>query len=257
MAVNTVLRNRISMTVTDGLKALPQVLAGWEGGSAAFGQVDAYSDIDLTFLVIDDASLESLYATAENALVQISPIELSHPFPIGKYYKLRDCNEFLLLDLVFLRAGDPDHFLEPGRHGQILPLFDKAQWLVPDPANLKLMAGKRVKRYRELRIWFLLSQTFVRKAMWRDRQVEAIAAFWSYTIRPLVELLRMQHCPVRWDFGMRYLERDVPPAVYDRLLPLLLVQNYRDLELKLVAAADWATELFSQLDATYGLNDEQ
>ena len=47
---------------------LPDVLAGWEGGSAAFGAVDSYSDIDLFFLVNDNASFEQLYDTVAASL---------------------------------------------------------------------------------------------------------------------------------------------------------------------------------------------
>src|SRR4051812_43902419 len=119
MSTSMVLRDRISTAVSQALQTVPSVLGGWEGGSAAFAQVDAYSDIDLTFLVTDDASFETLYAVAESALTTISPIDLSHSLPVGRYYKLCDCDDFLVVDIVFLRAGEPDHFLEPERHGQI------------------------------------------------------------------------------------------------------------------------------------------
>jgi hypothetical protein len=117
MMIDHSLRDRISAAISDAMKPLPAVLAGWEGGSAAFGTVDGYSDIDLTFLVDDDASLDHLYASAESALATVSPITASHPAPPGRYYKLRDGGEFLFVDLIFLRAGDPDHFLEIERHG--------------------------------------------------------------------------------------------------------------------------------------------
>jgi hypothetical protein len=256
MPTNMALRARIATTVSQALQPHSSVLAGWEGGSAAFEQVDAYSDVDLTFLVANDASFEALYLVAEKALATISPIELSHSLAIGRYYKLRDCDEFLLLDLVFLRVGEPDHFVEPERHGHITPLFDKEHWLEPDGENLKRLDAKREERYRDLRLWFSLSQTFVRKAIWRKRPIEAIASFGSYTIRPLVELLRMRHCPARWDFGMRYLERDLPPVVYDELLKLILVHDCGELEAKLVAAEYWANRLFSELSSIDDQDDK-
>ena len=60
MKIDHSLRDRISDAVTEALRPVPAVFAGWERGSAAFGAVDAYSDIDLEYLVADDASFELL-----------------------------------------------------------------------------------------------------------------------------------------------------------------------------------------------------
>jgi len=83
----------------------------------------------------------------------------------------------------------------------------------------------------------------------RGQQVEAIRAFWACTLRPLAELLRMRYCPVRWDFGMRYLDRDLPPAVYDQVRKLTFVQDIEDLEAKLSTATAWGTALLQELDS--------
>jgi len=182
MTIDPSLRDRISKAVTEALRPLPAVFAGWEGGSAAFGAVDAYSDIDLEYLVADDASFELLYASAERAIETVSSITASHTPLTGRYYKLKDGGDFLLVDLVFHRVGDPDHHLDIERHGDKLPLFDKGDWLRRRPLVL------------------------------RGQHVEAVNAFWVCTLKPLAELLRMRYCPVRWDFGVRYLDRDLPPA---------------------------------------------
>jgi hypothetical protein len=63
--LNRSLRDRIAAPSAMRLKPLPHVLAGWEGGSAAFGALDRYSDIDLTFLVDDEVPFEQLYAPLE------------------------------------------------------------------------------------------------------------------------------------------------------------------------------------------------
>jgi hypothetical protein len=77
------LRHRITSAICHALEPLPAVLAGWEGGSAAFGALDGYSDIDLSFLVDDDASHDLLYAAAEASLETVSPITASHFVPLG------------------------------------------------------------------------------------------------------------------------------------------------------------------------------
>src|ERR1700674_4552417 len=91
------LRDRIASAICRALRPLPNVLAGWEGGSVAFGALDGYSDIDLCFLVDDDASSDLLYAAAEASLETVSPITASHFVPPGRYYKLKEGGEFLLV----------------------------------------------------------------------------------------------------------------------------------------------------------------
>lgn len=244
------LRDRISRAVTDGLRPLPAVFAGWEGGSAAFGVVDAYSDIDLEYLVADDASLEDLYASAERALETVSPITASHTPAKGRYYKLKDGGDFLLVDLVFFRIGDSDHDVDVERHGERVVLFDKDDWLRPRPLDEKALAVTRDQRYRELRTWFPMSQVFVRKAILRGQQVEAVNAFWACTLKPLADLLRMRYCPVRWDFGVRYLDRDLPPDVYAQVRDLAVVRDLADLEVKLASATAWGVALLRELEPT-------
>ena len=242
------LRSRISSTVTEALRPLPAVLAGWEGGSAAFGAVDIYSDIDLEYLVADDASFEHLYASAEEAIETVSSITASHSPTRGRYYKLKDGGEFLLVDLIFFRVGDADRHLEVERHGNKVPLFDKGDWLRPMLVDEEALAIKRGQRYRELQTWFPMSQVFVRKAILRGQPVEAVNAFWTCTLKPLAELLRMRYCPVRWDFGVRYLDRDLPRTVYDQVRDLSFVRDLGDLEAKLAEATAWGTLLLRELD---------
>ena len=67
-------------------------------------------------------------------------------------------------------------------------------------------------------------------------------------MKPLVELLRMRYCPVRWDFGMRYLDRDLPPGVYDQVRALVFIRDLDDLEAKLVSATSWGNALLRDLD---------
>jgi len=246
--VDHALRARISGAVTEALRPVPEVFAGWEGGSAAFGTVDAFSDIDLEFLVDDDASFADLYVLAERGLESVSPITASHTPLQGRYYKLKDGGDFLLLDLNFHRVGAPDRHLDIERHGEKVPLFDKGDWLRPTPLDERALAMRRDRRYRELQTWFPMSQVFVRKAILRGQHVEAVNAFWAATLKPLADLLRMRYCPVRWDFGVRYLDRDLPPDVYAQVRDLALVKNLSDLEIKLATATAWGTALLQELE---------
>jgi hypothetical protein len=243
------LRERIADAVCQALEPRAAVLAGWEGGSAALGTVDAYSDIDLNFIVDDQCSFEALHAAAKPALEAVSPVLADHVVPPGRYYKLLAGGDFLFVDLCFFRAGASDHPLEVERHGIVQPLFDKADWLHPKPLDEVALAAKREARYSEHQRWFVVSQSFVRKAILRGQQVEALASFWSYTLRPLGELLRMRYCPARWDFGMRYLDRDLPSTVYDDFRRLAFVRDVNELEANHEKATTWASRILLELGA--------
>jgi hypothetical protein len=87
------------------------------------------------------------------------------------------------------------------------------------------------------------------EAILRGQHVEAVTAFWAYTMKPLAELLRMRYCAERWDFGMRYLDRDLPPAVYRQVRDLAFIQDLEDLKEKLATASAWGATLLRELHA--------
>ncbi len=246
--LGTSLRDRIISALCQTLQQRTDVLAGWEGGSVAFDAADEYSDMDLTFLVEDTESFEPLYTAAERAIAAVSPITVSYWEPPGRYYKLKDGGDFLLVDLCFLQKGSPDYCIDEERHGRVRTLFDKGEWLRSRPLDEAAVSFARAKRCHELQAWFTLSQNFVRKAMYRGREAEALSAFWGYTLKPLVQLLRMRHCPARWDFGMRYLERDLPQPVYQELRDLMYVRAPADLGAHLAKATAWGEQLLQELD---------
>jgi hypothetical protein len=69
-------------------------------------------------------------------------------------------------------------------------------------------------------------------------------------LRPLAELLRIRHCPVRWDFGLRYLDRDLPPDAYSRFGELTFVRDLDHLEAQLASARAWGAALLRELEAS-------
>ena len=74
------------------------------------------------------------------------------------------------------------------------------------------------------------------KAIWRHDAADAISTYHAVTMRSLVELLRMRHCPVRYDFGLRYLDRDLPPEVRRQAESLLFCSNLEELAEKQATA---------------------
>ena len=75
-------RKPILEALVASLEPLPYTVAVYEGGAAAWGRVDAWSDIDL-YLVVEDDRVEDAMREVEAALVRIARIEqkLEAPHP--------------------------------------------------------------------------------------------------------------------------------------------------------------------------------
>ena len=85
--------------------------------------------------------------------------------------------------------------------------------LTPVPLDRDALQTRIDARLAILRERFPLFQTLVTRAVRRGFVAEAAVAYQDHTYRPLIEVLRIRHCPERYDFGARYLDRDLPPAL--------------------------------------------
>ena len=224
--------------IIDNLAAIlpdfPYILAAWLGGSDASGRTDALSDIDLQ-LVVEDDRVEDALAQVHRCLEALSPIAHRFRFPEPVWHghsqellSLRDADPCHFLDLVVMKKSAPDRFLERERHGEPLILFDRERILTPPPMDWPAHRDKMARRLSVLREQFFLFQPLVDKAARRGHTLDALHAYVAATLRPLVEILRMRFCPERYDYGPRYLDRDLPAdwqAELERLaLPASLAQ---------------------------------
>lgn len=253
MIIMNVTRQAMIDTLQAALAPLPEALAAWEGGSAAFGADDAMSDVDLAVIARADG-IEAVFAAAEAALERLAPIALRYHVPeptwhgfSQRFYLLRGASPFHLIDLSVQREDASDHFLAPERHGQAKVWFDRGahtQAPAPDEAGRDARLRARVP---VLASWFELTQPIVEKEALRGRPLDALNFYQGLTLRPLVELLRIVHCPWRHDFGLRYLQRDLPAEVHARLEPLAFVRDLEDLKAKHRQASAWFREVRASL----------
>jgi len=235
---NVIDRGRVLAAVRQALESEPRVLALWEGGSAAWQRLDAWSDLDLMILVEDD-SVESTWALLEKTLETLGPISLRHglspPTWHGHdqvFYRLRDSSEFLMLDVMVLRRSAPERFLERERHGEPLVYFDKTGEIVPAPADREALRKRIQLRLAQLRSIFPLFQPLVKKELLRGNDLDALAFYQGQTLAPLLALLRIRHCPERFDFGLRYADRDLPPEVAAQVRALWFVSSAKEIASK-------------------------
>lgn len=227
MSASGLSRQMMIDALAAAFEPLPFVHAGWLGGSDASGRTDAWSDIDIQFVVEDDA-VEQCFEVAHEVLERLSPIAHRFRMPSPTWHgheqeflSLRDADPCHFVDLVVMRRSSKDWFLERERHGDALVLFDKERIVIAPPFDRAAHIAKMEKRFGIVREIFPLFQNLTIKAARRGAGADAMMTYMSQTIRLLVEVLRMRYCPDRYDYGLRYLDRDLPAdlrAEIDRLV---------------------------------------
>ncbi len=199
----------------------PAIRVAWLGGADATNRVDAWSDVDL--MVVTSASdRDAVFDDFEGMLAAEFALEhrlrLPEPLWHGHGQALYGCRELgpdVVLDLTVLDDDTPvrGRLLEPERHGTAVSLVDLLGWLdtLPrlDSNDHRRVVGDRVDLIAA-RTPFMSS--LVEKAMARSRWTEAIATYHERLWGPLCELMRIEHDPSRFDFGARYVDRDLPEA---------------------------------------------
>ncbi|MEM7307554.1 MAG: nucleotidyltransferase domain-containing protein [Planctomycetota bacterium] len=236
-------RGEILNALEGALRPLDFVHALWEGGSAAFGRADAYSDVDL-HTIVDDEHVEELFARVDDTLAALSPIErrwrLSEPTWHGHsqcFYRLRDAGPYVLVDFVAMRRGGsaPIHD-EVERHGEPQVVFDKAGLVRSGRVDRGALRAELEAGLAELGHKFEMIQPFVEKELLRDNPLGAMGFYLDHTLGPAHRMLRILYCPERHDFGLRYARVDLPADVAAELAELAFVRDADDLRTKCARA---------------------
>ena len=234
---------------------LPFVHAGWLGGSDASGRTDAWSDVDIQIVVDDDAA-EQCFEIAREVLERLSPVTHSFRLPSPTWHgheqeflSLRDADPCHFIDFVVVKRSSKDWFLERERHGDALILFDKEGLVKPPPFDRAAHTAKMQKRFAVLREIFPLFQNLTTKAARRRAGADAMMSYMSQTIRLVVELLRMRHCPDRYDYGLRYLDRDLPSDLRAEIERLVFPPSVDQIEAYQARAEEIFNETMRAYDA--------
>lgn len=238
MNVTTLSRQEIINTIRAATEPLPYVTAMWEGGSTAWERDDQWSDVDLQ-LLIEDESVDDTIDCVDQTLSELSNIELRFRVPQPTwhghdqvFYRLADAGEFLLIDLAIMKRSNPNQFNERERHGERKLMFDK----LGDAASIALDQIDHQKYLRatfeKIKVTFPLFQVLTRKELLRGNTVAAHAFYQSHTLQPLLMLLRILHCPDRFDFGPKYALFDLPPDIYETVESLTFVTGPDDIATK-------------------------
>ena len=244
-------RYEITGHLTRLLRPLKHVRAFWEGGSAAFGRVDEWSDLDLYVMTTAGRTTEA-FSAVEDALRKLSPISETLASPSGwegveqKFYRLARASEYLFVDLAVITERSSEKFITPEIHGKNIFYIDKDGI----EGSVKLERSEFEKnmtaRRASLRIRFEMFDNQVQKHLNRGNTIEALEVYRGIVIGTLVELLRMKHDPEHYNFRMEHIRDELPQETVKRIERLCYVKNEKDLASRHAEAAKWIRKLLDE-----------
>jgi hypothetical protein len=165
------------------------------------------------------------------------------------FYQFEDAPESLMRDWLVIEQGRPHPGLEVERHGTALVLFDKDGEIREAHADREALGAAVRKRVEDARVRYRLFRHLAPKMAARGLPADAAYFYHSVTMRSLVDLLRALHCPERHDYGFRYLERDLPADIYQRVCGLCYPAGAGDIARMQGEAESLIDETFAAWDA--------
>jgi predicted nucleotidyltransferase len=241
--------------IVEELKALESVHAVWEGGAAAFGRLDKWSDIDL-YVLVDDKREDDAFSAVERGIRRVSSVKVKYDMPQGgwpgafqAYYKVEGASDYLILDLAVVTPSSPEKFLDVEVHGEAVFHFNRLGTVRVTHSDLQSFSEKLRKRVARLKVRDEVFSIMVQKEINRGNLVEALDMYRVVVLDSLVESLRMLHNPYHHDFRTRYIHYELPKEIVTRLEDLYIVRDLRDLQDKYRRALKWYREILKDLEA--------
>lgn len=228
-------RSKLVDALVNVLKPLAYVDALWEGGAASWQRVDQWSDIDM-YVVCHDERVEDVFEVMEKAVASLSPIDIKFRMPEPAWHgasqvflRLKNASPYLFLDIAVMKRSSNEKFLQYQIHGKPLVHFDKTGVVRDDPVDPAEYLKRIETRLEALKATFKLFQVLVLKEIKRGNDMEALSYYLAYVFRPLVEVLRIKHCPWHYRFFTTYVYYEMPREVVERLHPLYFVSDVKAL----------------------------
>ncbi len=246
-------RNEILLALIDVLKNEECAIAAWEGGSAATGFVDEYSDLDL-IIVSEGEDANYLFQVIDKHFELRYGIESSFRVPEPTWHKMSQCFYFLketgdyfYCDIAIVSKSNPSKLMEQDRHGKAIVYFDKLGIYDSTPTSDHQIDQMRKRFYAIATEYEFISIRETKKALARKNWIAAHMGYLQFINRSVVILLNLKYRPQKVDFGIRYADRDYPPEEAIRLEQWLRVSSIADILAKLPEVLDVYYQLKQEL----------
>lgn len=248
-------RNDVVNALVNALEPLDYVHAFWEGGAAGFERADKWSDVDAQ-AIVDDDRIEDVFKVVDEAVEKlggtVAKFRLPEPTWHGHsqcFYKLKNASPFLLIDLAIMKEHtEADKFDVWATHGKPIVKFDKKGIVREVKIDPEAHSEAILKRRDILKNLFEIFYIMPMKETNRGNHIEAMFFYLGQTYRPLVEVLRMKHCPQRYNYATRYVYYDLPKDVVKRLETLTFFPP-EEMETKIEEVRKWFLETANSISA--------
>ena len=232
----------------------PDIRVIWVGGSAATGGYDEWSDLDLDVLCTPGTAVAVHDRMLARALVDFDVDHVwelpAATWPDGRQsfvnHQARPgalAEPTRIVDLHVSDLSDAHRFVDVRRHGTPIVVHDP-EGLVElrhdDEAAMRAAIDEAVDQIRQRRP---TAEWLVSRALRRGQAAETVHFYLAFALNPLVRLLRVEHCPWRHDFGLRYLHTDLPADVAERVTAL--VPGHGALAEQAASCFTWTDELLA------------
>ncbi|MTI66727.1 MAG: hypothetical protein FH753_09030 [Firmicutes bacterium] len=249
-------RKEILNTIFNTLQPLEFVYGMWECGSAAFNRLDMWSDIDIVINVEDEKTKE-VFKYIDRELEMLAPIEYSllssQPLSPGAYqkaYKLKGVSRFLIIEICALKHSSSEKFLEKEIHNEVYIHFDKKNVCKIKPIDKDKFSRKLESRIENLESLFKIYQILIEKELNRENYIEAISFYQNFSLKPLLEVLRIKYKPFRYNFNTRYIYYDLPKDIVYKLKDFYFIKDNKDLKVKHEKIKEWFYVILEELKDT-------
>jgi predicted nucleotidyltransferase len=235
----------------------PDLRVVFVGGSAVTGGYDEHSDLDVEVLATPGEAVTSYRRLLDAALRDFEVFgvwELPEAtWPDGRQAFLNltpDAGDLSvptrIIDLHVSDLADQHRIIDTRRHGEPLVVHDPDGLVELGPDDEEAMARERTEAVAQIAARRPTAAWLVNRAIARGHLAEAVVFHVQFAVSPLVRLLRIVHCPARHDFGLRYLDTDLPEGYAARIEALL---PGPELAGRAAAAFAWQDDLLAQLAA--------
>lgn len=229
-------RDKIINYFTDKIKNNSFVYAFWLEGSDATSTSDEYSDLDL-WLDVKDGKEETINNLAKEIFSQVGEIDFIHkmPKPHAKIwhtiFHLKGTPPTLLIDFCVQSHSRKFVFTKELPDHKIKILFNKNNTIRFKHLDKTMQAVAVKNRIEELKKTYdFFLKSYISKNILRNNFIESIYYYQRYALEPLIEVLRIKHCPLKKDYGFKHISKDLPKSIQQQIETLYKVGNIKDIE---------------------------
>ncbi|MFP4458433.1 MAG: hypothetical protein ACLFSQ_02455 [Candidatus Zixiibacteriota bacterium] len=226
------------MQIVDAIKAFVEendnIIAAWEGGSAAYAEDDELSDLDLITICEDEDKLLVFEKFRDFLSGQYSiRKEINVPEPTWHGYSqsfffIENAPEMFYIDFLVMEKSQKNNLVQKNRHGNAKIWFDPQNLIDTSPMPQKTIDEKCRESYEKVKDFFELMYIETKQEILRNRFIDAVA-YYNGIISRIATLHNILHRPAKYEFGQRYYYREMPNSTIEEMEKLLSYKNIEEL----------------------------